>query len=155
MRVFILINVLVLTGCYEFAPIGLNDLKAGTEVRVRVSREEALQLGVGDVSGRGDHLLTGQLLRWDDDTLAISVTEKGWTSAYAAVREHREFVIPMSAILELDRKHAHSGKTAVLMGGGFAALAFVIANRLSAKGDARGGLPPDVGDASLVRPLPR
>ncbi len=151
MRFVVLISPVVLMACYQYAPVESVSPRVGKDVRLHVSSQHALELGVS----RGDdgYVVTGELFRADDDTLGLRVPERGWSSAYATARANRVMLIPRTAIVGMETKQIEKWKTAVVIAGGIGALAFLLSKTEGGRAGGPGDPPPP--DVSVVGRLPQ
>jgi len=151
MRFAVLISSVTLMACYQYVPVESVRPQPGMDARVQVSSEKAEELGL--IGDNGTFLLTGELLRFDGDTVGIRVPERGWRSAQIAVRAHRTFLLPRNTVIGVERKQMRKWETAALFAGGLGVLAF-LTTQVEVNQQGTFGEPSVEVDVSLVKRFP-
>jgi hypothetical protein len=131
--------LVLLPGCYSYAPILGEPPSPGEEVRLRLSGATAAELS--ERVGRPIRSVEGTVVRVERDSLAVDV---GWGAIYAGtVFEGRRDTLTFheDQILEADRKEFSRLRTGAL-GVGAALVVIAVIRSLSAGGDVP---PPDNG----------
>ncbi len=138
-RVFVLLVLLLGTGCYSYSEVALEDIPPGTPVRLRVTGAEADRLAELRMSDERE--VPGTLLRRDADMLlldtpiaAADATARGGTLV-------QRLEIPVSQVQEAGVRRLDHLRTAALVGAVAAAAAFVVIEGFG-RGDANDDTPP-------------
>lgn len=147
----LLISGLVLmAGCYTFAPIESAAVVPGSDVRITLTREETLQQA--DALGRLQSVLTGVAT---DATSAQSLTFTYRLPSPTPSQPNRFnglMSVPWSSILQIEEKHFSAGRTVGLAGIGVAiAIAILAVSDESGTGPDEGGPTPDAAIVPFFR----
>lgn len=111
------LQLVVLGGCYRYAPVAPDGIRAGEGVRARISANHAER--IAPLLGRSDaRLLVGRYLTTTADTLLVEVPT---VVAAGTPTLHQRIAIPRDALLELERRTLDRKRTALAAG---AAVAF-------------------------------
>lgn len=114
----------VASGCYTFTAVQ-EPPSVGTDVRARVTDEEALRLS--DQTGELSRSVEGRLVGVTDDSVVVSVVTFRAVSEVSGSRQLRQsVVIPRSGLEELATRELSAWRTGLLGALGASAVAMVI-----------------------------
>ena len=118
---------LVLAGCYSYTTLPPGSAPIGERVRVRVSGAEAERLE--PIIGVTDRQIEGELLEQADSSVSLEVplllpAQGGGT---VAERAHQRIIIPRSDLQEVELRRIDKTRTTLLVGGGIAGVAAIVA----------------------------
>lgn len=140
--------VLLSLGCYRYVPADTGSLRAGTEVRTRLSAAEAER--IGELLQTNGRLLEGRLVEAEGDQLLLQVPV-----AYTQVGSrpgalHQRVGIPRSEIVEVELKQLDRKKTGALIAASAIVAGAVLYSQLSAEGGGYGTEEPGGGGVNEV-----
>jgi hypothetical protein len=145
-RIGVLLTALLLVtaGCYHYVPTGL-EATTGTEVRVRVSPEQATRLN--EQVGTDGDFIRGRLMdQPDEESILIETLVPGsQPQVYQRVR------IPLRDVEGVEARETNGLRTGLLVSGLTAATATIITVGVIA-GTNRQEQPPDGIDQNIIRP---
>lgn len=128
-RVFLLSLVLVSAACYAYRPASLEGLRAGTDVRARISSAEADRLR--SVLGREDRVLDGKVAGADGEGLLLSVPMATSSGVAYTGRMRQRLRIPQTEIVELEVRQLERWKTGGLVAAGALLLGLLVADQFA------------------------
>lgn len=134
-------------GCYTFAPVPTPATAAvPADAYVRVALSDAGASALQPVGGESVRAIEGPLVRQAGDTVVVRADRLLTTVAGVDVTWTRgEIAVPAPWRTTVERRHLARGRTALLVGGGVALSAGILALVRAlgdAQGDAGGGPPP-------------
>lgn len=136
------VGLVLMAGCYSFAPIESAAVTPGSSVRIRLTREETLRQA--DALDRLQSVLTGIAT---DATNAQALTLSYRLPSPTPSQPNRFnglMTVPWSSILEVEEKHFSPGRTVGLAAIGVAiAVAILAVTDESGTGPNEGGPTPD------------
>lgn len=131
--------LLLTPGCHTYAPSETGVTPVGEYVRLAVTREGGLELA--RVTGRDEvrPIVEGQLIGRESEALLIRVPERSRFNDPSAVELGQVVRVPIGEVLSIDQREFSRGRTALIIGGGMAAV--FVAFRFSGGEGGTTGLP--------------
>ena len=71
LNLLLLVSAIGLAGCHAYVPTGIESLERPDRVRVYLSEPDSFELL--DLTAKDVRVVDGEVVRWDDDTLVLSV----------------------------------------------------------------------------------
>ncbi|MGH7664341.1 MAG: hypothetical protein ACRENI_08630 [Gemmatimonadaceae bacterium] len=103
-----------LGACYSYTRVPVADVPAGSDVRVRISADEAER--VRSVLGRDERVLEGQFVQAGDDGLMLAVPAVAVGSSQSQSALRQRIAVPHEAIFEVEIRRLDRLKTAAVAG---------------------------------------
>lgn len=135
----LLAPMLVLTGCFVYAPVGGASPSPGEDVRLVIHPEAARRLAAE--AGRSVQRLDGRLVSMTGDSVAVSVWVGPGYRGTAFERMRRTYALAEPDVLEIQTRQLSRGRTALTALAVGAGLAFVIERVVNSRGGASGQRP--------------
>jgi hypothetical protein len=124
------------SGCFKYVPAPLEALPPGENVRVYVSRNVIQQLEeVGEFS---DPVVRGRIVRRSDEELFVWVPIGARQVGFHSTELGQDVRIPLTEIVQLERREVDRLGTGALVAGGIGATAVVLFVIMEAFGDLAG-----------------
>lgn len=140
-NLLLLVSAIYLAGCLAYVPTGIESLQRPDRVRVYLlepGRFELLDLTANNVT-----VVEGEVVRWDDDTLVLSV----WWLEAGSLLEFRAqgetIVVRRDNLNHVERRKISIGKTVGLVAIVAVAFAVGVGALVSVGGGGGGSGPPD------------
>lgn len=114
-RVIVFLSILLLAGCYSYAPARTEALSAGTEVRAHLTGAGSDRLL--DVNGLDTRRLEGEVLDVGEDRIVLSVpvpADPG-SPRYRGLEER--VILPLADLAELEIREMDRTRTGLFAGG--------------------------------------
>jgi hypothetical protein len=146
-RFALLLLACSLSGCYAYLPSSPQEASPGETVRLRVTADEATKYL--DLNLSNPRLLEGTLIDRGDGTLVVEASVGSNDPTRGSRALVQRVAVPLEGILDVERKEMDRTKTGLLIGGGAAALAVVIAQGISGSG-SKDGPGTDVPEARRI-----
>jgi len=151
----ILLQVLVLGGCYHYTVVDMHEVMPSQDIRARVSLGEAERLDEL-IPRRHPRIVEGRVSAIHQGTLFLDVALESSPRGTRAERFAQRLDIPFTSIEQLENRELSRARTAALVVGTTAALAFIVVELIL---DSGGGIigPPSNGglEDSSPRTAPR
>lgn len=136
-----LLAALLLSGCFRYVPTPVDVAPPGEDVRLLVTRQGAADLAqVTDVEGEVP-TVRGTLLERRGAEMLLSVPVGQRRDGFHTVSLDQTIRIPVSEILQVERREFDTPKTAFLVAGAVGGSAFIIFSIMSAFGESDGSDP--------------
>lgn len=131
MRKLLIVGLLVLSGCYGYAPVTLSTVPRGTSVRVHLSTPgdfRITQVTVNDV-----RVIDAEVIGFQDDTLALSAWWLESVTGYEFPASGETVRVPGGHIGMIEKRRISVARTAGLAGA-FAGVTTLLVAALDAAG---------------------
>ena len=147
-----LLAALLLSGCFRYVPTPVDVAPPGDDVRLLVTRQGANDLAqVTEVEGQVP-MVRGTLLEREGANMLLRVPVGQRRDGFHTVSLDQTIRIPVSEILQVERRELDVPKTGFLVAGAIGGSAFIIFSIMNAFGESDG---PDTGGPEESRiPLP-
>ncbi|MDH5758858.1 MAG: hypothetical protein OEZ65_04665 [Gemmatimonadota bacterium] len=132
-------------GCFQYLPSTPQEIAPGQSVRVRLTPEEASRFA--DLRLASPRLLEGTVVDRSASAFMLDASVGGRAAGDGSVALSQRVNVPLSGIVEVERKEMDRARTSLLVGGGVA-LATVM---LVKAGGAFGGSEPPSGGGTEFR----
>jgi hypothetical protein len=114
------------SGCYSYQTVGIDEVRPGRDVRVRVTGEEGAR--VSGVVGYTTRDVEGKVIELDSDALLLTVPAQTAVEGSSLRRFYQRIDVPRSAVIEIEARRLNATKTFLAAGGAaLAGTAVVIA----------------------------
>jgi hypothetical protein len=145
---FFLLAVPLLAGCFVYVPADPATIPAGEEIRIFVSRVGMAQLPI-EVASNGTYL-NGRFEGRIADSVRVRVPVATRQVGFMTQDLRQEVRVPAGEVVQFERRELSRGRTALLVAGGVAGGAAVVA---LISGSITGGDDPGPGDDLSRIPL--
>ncbi|MGI9179794.1 MAG: hypothetical protein ACR2H9_04750 [Longimicrobiaceae bacterium] len=135
MRRFLVLALLMLTGCYTYAPVRDTPLVRGTSVRAELSTPSDFRLT--ELTANNVVSVAGEVVRQDTDTLVMSAMWLRAQTGYEFPAAGETVLIPSYRLAALEQRRLSPARSAAF--GGAIALAGVLLAAAMQGGGAAGG----------------
>jgi hypothetical protein len=142
-RAAALLALTIAAGCYHYVPVPVESVTPGSDIRARVSAEEARRLE--PLLVRDDaRVLEGLFLERQNGSILVQVPVVSELRGIRMETFHQRVDLPVSSILEMELKELDRGRTGLALGAGTVVLVALVVNQLRGSGssDRDGPLPP-------------
>ena len=112
------------SGCYSYQTVGIDEVRPGRDVRVRVTGEEGVR--VSEVVGYTTRDVEGKVIDLDADALLLTVPAQTAIEGSSLRRFHQRIDVPRSAVVEIEARRLNATKTFLATGGAALAGAVVV-----------------------------
>jgi hypothetical protein len=112
------------SGCYSYQSMGIEEVRPGRDVRVRVTGEEGAR--VSEVVGYTTRDVEGKVIELDADALLLTVPAQTAIEGSSLRRFYQRVDVPRSAVLEIEARRLNTTKTFLAAGGAALAGAAVV-----------------------------
>jgi hypothetical protein len=120
-------------GCFKYIPTELEAVPPGENVRVYVTRN--VVTSIEEVVRTNDPVLSGQLVRRQDDNLFLRVNTAIRNEGFHSVPIGQDLSIPLQEIIQVERRELDPLGTSALVAGTVGLAGFVIFVIMEAYGD--------------------
>ena len=114
MREFLILCLVLLNGCYSYAPVATSPLARGTAVRARLSQPTDIRLT--DVSVNNTSVVVGEVVSHDADTLTLSAFSLRAATGYSVPATGETVKIPAGQVARIERRRLDGLRSALLVG---------------------------------------
>ncbi len=146
-RFVTLAAALAASGCYAYLPSSPQELVPGEAVRLRLSAQEAMRYA--DLRLADPRSMEGTYLERSDDQLMIEATVSPSDRERGTQFLVQRVTVPLTGILDVERKRLDNVRTGLVVGGGAALVAaFIVGNATGWGSDSE--RPPDAPEARRI-----
>ena len=131
------LSVLVLQGCYTYAPIDLAAAPPGSDVRLLVTRQGAFELSEVTVVDASVPLVQGKIVGREGDDLMLNVPVTQRQEGFHNVQLGQTIRVPFGEVLSAEGRALSSSKTGLALAGAAGAAGFIIFSIMRADGQLR------------------
>jgi hypothetical protein len=138
-----LLALTISAGCHHYVPVPMESVTPGSDIRARVTAEEARRLE--PILVRDDaRVLEGIFLERRNGNILVQVPVVSELRGIRMETIHQRVDLPVSSILEMELKEIDRGRTGLALGAGTVILVALVVNHLrdSGSSDRDGPLPP-------------
>lgn len=115
-------------GCYRYVPAEMEATPPGTDVRLLVTREGALEMEeVGALDGNQEPRVDGTVVATEDAALLIRVPIAQRQDGFIVSRIDQSVRVPMEEVVSFQRRELNKLGTGLLLTGGALALGALVA----------------------------
>jgi hypothetical protein len=143
--------LLGVTGCYHYVPMHLDEVTPSQEVRARVTLEQAERIEELLPRGGDPRVVEGRVAEILRETLYMDVAVATELRGTRVESFNQRLDLPLSGILEVERKELSRGRTVALVAGGVALVGSFVAIKVI---DSGGGGSPGEGPGPPENRIP-
>jgi len=133
----------LLAGCHHYVPVPVESLSPGSDIRARITADEATRLQ--PLLLRDDaRVLEGLFLERRNESVLVQVPVVNELRGIRMETLHQRIDVPVTSILEMELREIDRGKTGLALGAGTVVIVALVINSLrdSGSSDRDGPLPP-------------
>jgi hypothetical protein len=127
----------LLSACYTYRVVPLDEVPVGSSVRARISAGEAEKLEA--LIGRDDRVLEGDVIEKPNGSLLLAVSGVVGMESGTVQRAHQRVEVPRSGLLEVELRKLDRWKTAGITAVAAGALTYVAIAQFNAQKEPKGG----------------
>ncbi len=146
-RFLVLSAALAASGCFAYLPSSPQELAPGEGVRLRLSAEEAMKYA--DLRLADPRSLEGKFVDRSDSELMVEATVGTSDRARGTQLLVQRVTVPLTGIVDVEKKRLDTLRTGLLAGGGAAVVAAVMFRNALGYG-SEGERPPDNPEARRI-----
>lgn len=150
LRPLLILAALLSGGCYRYVPAGLDELKPGRDVRVRMTEEEADRFNGVLMPGTRD--LEGRVVELNGDRVLLQVPIAMFDRGARVETLNQRLDVSRSGVLDVQLRQLDRTRTGLLVGAGIAIGGFVLAKSLG-DGLSSGGDDLEPGGQDILVPI--
>jgi hypothetical protein len=146
-RLLVLAAALAASGCFAYVPSSPQELVPGEAVRLRLTAQEAMRYA--DLRLANPRALEGTFLERSDAELMLEATVGAAGRSRGTQLLVQRVTVPLTGIVDVEKRKLDTFKTGLLAGGGAAAVGFVLIRKAVGSG-SESERPPDAPEARRV-----
>jgi len=147
-RLLVLAAALAASGCFAYVPSSPQELVPGEGVRLRLTAQEAMRYA--DLRLADARSLEGKFVDRSDSEVMVEATVGTSDRARGTQLLLQRVTVPLTGIVDVERKKLDTVKTGLLVGAGAAAVSAILFQDALGYGHNEGETPPETPEARRI-----